>query len=49
MNLGEKMTLNTNLKNIFNNIQYLILSVFHSQKSGDIDGDVYTVRRQLNI
>ena len=44
MNLGEKMTLNTNLKKIFLIIfSTLILSACSTaKKSGDIDGDVYT-------
>ena len=44
MNLGEKMTLNTNLKNIFLVIfATLILSACSTaKKTGDIDGDVYT-------
>ena len=44
MNLGEKMTLKTNLKNILLVIfATLILSACSTaKKSGDIDGDVYT-------
>ena len=44
MNLGEKMTFNSNLKNIFLVIfTTLILSACSTaKKSGDMDGDVYT-------
>ena len=44
INLGEKMTLNTNLKNIFLVIfTTLILSACSTaKKAGDMEGDVYT-------
>ena len=44
MNLGEKMTLNTNLKNIllvaFTTL--LLSACSTAKKSGELDGDVYT-------
>ena len=44
MNLGEKMTLKSNLKNILALlVATLMLSACSTaKKSGDIDGDVYT-------
>ena len=44
MNLGDKMTLKTNLKNILLVVfATLILSACSTaKKSGDLDGDVYT-------
>ena len=44
MNLGEKMTLKTNLKNLLLVVfATLILSACSTaKKSGDIEGDVYT-------
>ena len=43
INLGEKMILNKNLKNIFLVVfTTLLLSACAAKKSGNIDGDVYT-------
>ena len=51
MNLGEKMTLKSNLKNILLVIfATLILSACSTaKKTGDIDGDVYTGKETVEF
>ena len=51
MNLGEKMTLKTNLKNILLVLfATLILSACSTaKKSGDIEGDVYTGKETVEF